>query len=145
MINKCQNRKFPCRFAFCLRRNRHEDHILIHQYVSRAGVEYRLAYRLGEAVGVSGSGGRESNFGSGVGAWGAASKVLRSSSTAPIRPLSAVCTTTRTLCVLDGTRSLMGILVDRPSDSLSDDPPFYVGIGPADRASVFGVRAEVSH
>jgi len=36
-------------------------------------------------------------------------------------------------------------LVDRPSDSLSDDSSFYVGIGPTDRASVFGVRADVSH
>jgi hypothetical protein len=36
-------------------------------------------------------------------------------------------------------------LVDCPGDSLSDDAFFYVGIGPADRASVFGVSADVSH
>jgi hypothetical protein len=37
------------------------------------------------------------------------------------------------------------VLVDCPGDSLSDDASFYVGIGPADRASVFGVSADVSH
>ena len=36
-------------------------------------------------------------------------------------------------------------LVDRPTDSLSGNPSFCVGIGPADRASVFGIRADVSH
>jgi 4-hydroxymandelate oxidase len=38
-----------------------------------------------------------------------------------------------------------GILVDRPSDSLSNNPPFGIGIGPADRTGVFGVGANVSH
>ena len=32
-------------------------------------------------------------------------------------------------------------LVGRHSDSLSDNPPFQVGVGPTDRASAFGVGA----
>ena len=40
---------------------------------------------------------------------------------------------------------LSDALVGRPSDSLSDDASFYVGIGPADRTSILGVRSDVSH
>ena len=42
-------------------------------------------------------------------------------------------------------RAFKSSLVDRPTDSLSGNPSFCVGIGPADRASVFGIRADVSH
>jgi hypothetical protein len=36
-------------------------------------------------------------------------------------------------------------LVGRPSDSLSDNPSFHVGIGPAERASMLGIGSDVSH
>jgi hypothetical protein len=62
-----------------------------------AATRVRITYCLGEAAGVPFSGGREINCGSGVGACGAASNALRSRFTAPIRPFSALCTTTRTV------------------------------------------------
>jgi hypothetical protein len=36
-------------------------------------------------------------------------------------------------------------LVGRPSDSLSDNSSFHVGIGPAERASMLGIGSDVSH
>jgi len=49
------------------------------------------------------------------------------------------------LVILAVKRYRHGRLVDRPSDSLSDDASFHVSIGPADWASVFGVGSDVSH
>ena len=37
------------------------------------------------------------------------------------------------------------LLVGRPSDSLIADSSFHVGVSPADRASAFGIRADVLH
>ena len=37
------------------------------------------------------------------------------------------------------------ILVGRPSDSLSADSSFHVGVSPADRASTFGIGTDVFH
>jgi hypothetical protein len=36
-------------------------------------------------------------------------------------------------------------LVDRPSDSLSDNPSFHIGIGPADRPGMLGIASDVCH
>jgi len=36
-------------------------------------------------------------------------------------------------------------LVARPSNSLSDDSAFQIGIGPADGAGALGVGADISH
>jgi len=53
-----------------------------------------------------------------------------------------------TLLSDEGRRTFSGEiqqLVDRPSDSLSDNPSFHIGIGPADRAGMLGIGSDVSH